>query len=298
MNFGLERLSVRTAGLKKLVVISMLVLLGQYFFGAKIFLTLVAFFAASVANATAIGGGFLFMPLFIFVYQLAPIIALKLSFATQAFGMTSGALTWGRKSIDTHAFAIASIASILGVWFATYVWVIPSNYIKPLFALISLGVFIALVIEIKLNLPDAKHSVNFRFDYLSILFGISAFAGGLITGWTAIGVGEVVALYLLFLYRLKLDIAIGTGVAVLAVSSIAGFIFHIGLSGIPWDLLVFTVPGVILGGRYGVKMAKHLEASVRHSSSENMLKKSPLKLTFAVVILLDCIVILLSELLL
>ena len=282
----------------KLVLPIMLLALGGYFFGAKILMTLVAFFAASVANATAIGGGFLFMPLFIFIYQLAPPLALKLSIATQAFGMTSGALSWGRNYIDKHAFILASIASITGVWFATYLWIVPSSLIKPLFAIISLGVFFALIVEMLLKGSSKHTAAKFSVNRVSVFFVLSAFAGGLVTAWTAIGVGEVVALYLLFFYRLRLDIAIGTGVAVLAVSSIAGFIFHTDLGGIPWDLLLFTVPGVILGGRYGVKMAKYLESTVSQSSSDQLLKKSPLKLIFAVVILIDCIVILLSEFLL
>ena len=282
----------------KLVLPVMLLALGGYFFGVKILLTLVAFFAASVANATALGGGFLFMPLFIFVYQLAPPLALKLSIATQAFGMTSGALSWGRNYIDKHAFILASIASITGVWFATYLWIVPSSLIKPLFAIISLGVFFALIVEMRLKGSSEYTAAKFSVNRVSVFFVLSAFAGGLVTAWTAIGVGEVVALYLLFFYRLRLDIAIGTGVAVLAVSSIAGFIFHTDLGGIPLDLLLFTVPGVILGGRYGVKVAKYLESSVSQSSSDQLLKKSPLKLIFAVVILIDCIVILLSEFLL
>jgi uncharacterized membrane protein YfcA len=248
-----------------------------------------------VANATAIGGGFLFMPLFIFVYQLAPPVALKLSIATQAFGMSSGALTWGRDYIDKNAFILASVASISGVWFASYNFAVPSGYIKPLFALISLGVFIALVLEMRLKVTDQQQKANFNFNALSIFFVLAAFAGGLVTGWTAIGVGEVVALYLLFFYRLRLDKAIGTGVAVLAVSSIAGFIFHADLGGIPWELLMFTVPGVILGGRYGVIAAKYLESTLGQSSSDQLFKKSPLKFIFAMVILIDCMVILLLE---
>ena len=279
----------------KILLPVLVLLLGGYFFGAKILLTLVAFFAASVANATAIGGGFLFMPLFIFVYQLAPPVALKLSIATQAFGMSSGALTWGRDYIDKNAFILASFASICGVWFATYNFAVPSGYIKPLFALISLGVFIALVIEMRLKVLNQQQKAHFSFNAFSIFFVLAAFAGGLVTGWTAIGVGEVVALYLLFFYRLRLDKAIGTGVAVLAVSSIAGFVFHADLGGIPWELLIFTVPGVILGGRYGVKMAKYLESTFSQSSSDQLFKKSPLKFIFAMVILIDCIVILLSE---
>ena len=282
----------------EIVLLILLVILGGYFFGSKIILTLVAFFAASLANATAIGGGFLFMPLFIFIYQLPPLMALKLSIATQAFGMTSGALTWGRKYIDKKAFTLASVASISGVWFATHSWTLPSGFIKPLFALVSLGVFFALVIEMSLKVSSVQMEAKFSTHTVSFLYILSAFAGGLLTGWTAIGVGEVVALYLLFFYRLRLDIAIGTGVAVLAVSSIAGFILHADLGGIPWDLLVFTVPGVILGGRYGVKTAKFLESNVVQSNSEKWYRTSPLKLIFSLVILVDCIVILLLEFLL
>jgi uncharacterized membrane protein YfcA len=294
MNILIIRLLVRKAWLKILLPI-LLLLLGGYFFGAKILLTLVAFFGASVANATAIGGGFLFMPLFIFVYQLAPPLALKLSIATQAFGMSSGALTWGRDYIDKNAFILASVASISGVWFATYHFALPSGYIKPLFALISLGVFIALVIEMRLKVTDQQQKAYFSFNAIAIFFVLAAFTGGLVTGWTAIGVGEVVALYLLFFYRLRLDKAIGTGVAVLAVTSIAGFIFHTDLGGIPWELLMFTVPGVILGGRYGVIAAKYLESTFSQSDSKKLFQKSPLKFIFALVILVDCVVILLLE---
>jgi uncharacterized membrane protein YfcA len=294
MNILINCLLVRKPWLKILLPI-LLLLLGGYFFGAKILLTLVAFFAASVANATAIGGGFLFMPLFIFVYSLAPPIALKLSIATQAFGMSSGALTWGRDYIDKNAFILASVASISGVWFATYHFAVPSGYIKPLFALISLGVFIALVIEMRLKVTDQQQNARFSFNTIGIFFILAAFTGGLVTGWTAIGVGEIVALYLLFFYQLRLDKAIGTGVAVLAVSSIAGFIFHTDLGGIPWGLLMFTVPGVILGGRYGVIAAKYLESTLGQSSSDQLFKKSPLKFIFAMVILVDCMVILLLE---
>jgi len=281
--------------LKILVLLAALLFTALFVFGNEAYLTLVSFFAASIANATAVGGGFLFMPLFIYIYKLAPVVALKLSIATQAFGMTSGALSWGRQYIDRKAFIVASTASILGVWFASFIWVVPSSYIKPLFAIISLGVFIALVLEMKYKEARGAGFFSLLFNTSSMFFVISTFIGGLITGWTAIGVGEVVALYLLFVYRLNVDVAIGTGVAVLAASSIAGFVFHIILGGIPWDLLIFTVPGVILGGCYGAKLAKHLESRGGTTESVNIKPASPLKLFFAAVILIDCIVIFLLE---
>lgn len=280
--------------MKKLVFLVALLSAAFLLFGDRAYLTLVSFFAASIANATAVGGGFLFMPLFIYIYKLAPVVALKLSIATQAFGMTSGALSWGRRYIDRRAFILASAASILGVWFASFIWVVPSSYIKPLFAIISFGVFIALIMEMKYKEASGSGSFLPVFNRSSLFFVICAFIGGLITGWTAIGVGEVVALYLLFVYRLNVDVAIGTGVAVLAASSVAGFVFHIILGGIPWELLIFTVPGVILGGRYGAKLAKNLESKAGDTKG-SIKTTSPLKLFFATVILIDCIVIFLLE---
>ena len=58
-----------------------------------------AIVAAAVANATAVGGGFIFMPLFTFGYGFTSLESLKLALATQAFGMSSGALAWSVKRI-------------------------------------------------------------------------------------------------------------------------------------------------------------------------------------------------------
>lgn len=283
------------AGYRYLTGIALATALGQIFFGEKIYLLLVAFVAAAVANATAIGGGFLFMPLFIYAYQLAPPLALKLSISTQAFGMTSGALSWGRNYIDKQAFILASISSVLGVWYATYYWVVPAKFIKPLFAFMSLGVFLVLIIEMRIKSAGQQKKANFFVNIKSCLFLVSVFLGGLITGWTAIGVGEVVALYLLFFYRLRLEVAIGTGVAVLAVSSIAGFIFHADLGNIPLEFLIFTVPGVLLGGHFGVKVAKLIESGTHERVDPKIIKRSPLKMIFASVIFINCVVILLIE---
>jgi hypothetical protein len=116
-----------------------------------------------------------------------------------------------------------------------------------------------------------------------------------VTGWTAIGVGEVIALYLLFIYRLKIEVAIATGVAVLAASSAAGLVFHSNLGGIPWELLLFTIPGVLVGGRAGAKIAKALERNQEPDVDKQKNTMSPLKRVFAAVILLNCLAIFLSE---
>ena len=118
----------------------------------------------------------------------------------------------------------------------------------------------------------------------------------MITAWTAIGIGEVVALFLLFVYRIRIEAAIGTGVAMQAVDSIVVFGFHIGLGGIPWEYLAFTIPGVIIGGFFGARIGKAVEARLHVAPSPDIVPPvathSPLKRLLALVIGLDGLLIL------
>jgi uncharacterized membrane protein YfcA len=254
----------------------------------------ISFLAASFANATAVGGGFLFVPLFIFGYGLAPIAALKLGLATQAFGMSSGAFGWSRQYIVGKALMSGGAASILGMFVGTYLLVVPSEMIKPLFGWVSLLIFVVIVLEIKYG--ERSHDTEIHNDsrYKTMFFWLACLFGGVVTAWTAIGIGEVVALYLLFVYKIRIESAIGTGVAVLALDSIAGLAFHTQIGGIAWEYLIFTIPGVLIGGAFGARLGKALElmGSERHQRQSQALNAdpkhhSPLKWLFAAIIALD-----------
>jgi uncharacterized membrane protein YfcA len=256
-------------------------------------ITPIAFVAAAFANATAVGGGFLFVPLFIFVYGLTPLAALKLSLATQAFGMSSGALGWGRKCIDMQALVIGGLASLVGMWVGTYALQLPPESIKPVFGWVSLFMFVVVMLEIRFGYGSTGEAAHFRPDLKCLGYVAATFAGGLITAWTAIAVGEFVALYLLFVYRVRIETAIGTGVAILALDSIAGLAFHVDAGGIRYDLLAFTVPGVLLGGFFGARMGRYLEQKMfsfsvmKAEGSKGFFSNSPLKLLFSLIILVD-----------
>jgi uncharacterized membrane protein YfcA len=64
---------------------------------------------------------------------------------------------------------------------------------------------------------------------------VVAFIGGLISGWVAIGEGEVVAAFLILVGGVKSRTSIATGVLLLAISSIYLTLLHqFFLGGIPW----------------------------------------------------------------
>lgn len=248
-----------------------------------------AYVGGAVANATAIGGGFLFVPLFIFAYGVEPLVALKLSLGSQSVGMSSGALGWSRRFIDLRALAVSSAFAFVGMLAGTLVWAPSPLEVKAVFGWVSILIAVVVVVELRLgSRASAEHMPPLRAGEL-IGFGLACVIGGIVTAWVSLGIGEVVALWLLFRHRVRIEKAIGTGVAALALCSIMGMVLHTSrdFAAFPWEYLAFTAPGVALGGFSGARAARWLEAKMLAQG-----KRSPLKVIFAVVVLLDGIVML------
>ncbi len=261
-------------------------------------ITPVAVLAAAFANATAIGGGFLFIPLFIFGYGLSASQSLKLSLATQAFGMTSGAIGWSSGFIVGRALLIATVASSIGMYIGTFYLPVNAVQIKAIFGCVMVLTGLGLIVEMKFG--ERQHGLRIQGDSIlrAGVFAVACFFGGLINSWVSLGIGEVVALYLLFVYRIRIDLAVATGVAALALDSIIGFALHFQIGGIPWEYLMFTAPGVVIGGRYGARVGRYLEARSRgHDTRRDGSRSSnysPLKIVFAAVVILDGVAMLLE----
>ncbi len=243
-------------------------------------LVLVGLCGATIGNITAIGGGLVFIPVLLFAYQADPIAALKLSFVTQAVGMTSGALGWLRRgAVPLRLLAWTVPALIIGALISTFFIRANPMLVKGLFGPICLvaGFLTLLTANRKGGLPDLPPKANAPITLVSAL-------GGLITGWVAIGEGEIVAAFCMLAYRLDANRALGLGVVLLSLNSILlagihGFV----LGGVPWDMAIFTILGVLWGGRLGPYLAQWF-------SSKNA------KRLFACVAILDGMLILLQAL--
>lgn len=278
---------------------------------------IIAFFSAMIANATAVGGGFIFLPLFTFLYDLSAIQSLKLALSTQAFGMTSGALSWPKHLIIWRYAIFAGLSSGLGMVIGTFIWTPSNETIHVYFGYASIAIGIVLVIEAMQRgaSDNSAHRSARRVDKL--IFFFVCIAGGMVTAWVSIGIGEIVAMWMLFRARYSIASSVATGVTVLAFCSVLGFAFHGALGGILWDYLIFTVLGVMLGGRAGAKLgatlsrAEHYAKSNYHTEAEleienttasasnlNVTQKDPkptsgrpLKFFVALVILIDGLVV-------
>lgn len=249
---------------------------------------ILAFVGALVANATAVGGGFIFMPIFSLYYGIGSLAALKLALATQAFGMTSGALAWSGKQISWRQMKQACFASGFGMFVGTFYWRPLTEVVDLYFGWISLAVGIALLAELCVSRKPNRNREQVEAS-TSIGYLVVCALGGLITAWVSIGVGEVVALWLLFRCHHGIAQAIATGVATLAFCSVLGFLFHIGLGGITWHYLAFTAPGAVIGSQVGVFVGKRL---ARPRIGAKQPAGFSLKALVAAVIFIDGVVVL------
>lgn len=216
-------------------------------------LIIVGVFGAFIGNATAIGGGIVFIPVLMFAYQVDPVSALKLAFVTQAVGMTSGASGWLRRGeVPLQLLKWTAPALIIGTMISTFLIHPQPMLVKGLFGPIAFiaGLLTLITLDRKggrMELPVHAH----------IPIVLVSFIGGMITGWVAIGEGEIIAAFCMLAYGLNANRAIGLGVVLLSLNSLLlAFIHALYFGGVPWDMAAFTMLGVLWGGRLGPFLAQ------------------------------------------
>jgi uncharacterized membrane protein YfcA len=217
-------------------------------------LVFVGFLGSLLGNATAVGGGLVFVPVMILVYDVHPVAALQIALIAQCFGMTSGAFGWlARRSVPMAALAVSVPALLVGSTFSTLVVRPNALLVKGLFGPFS--VLIGLLTLYLLDFHADAHDDVPRRAFLPL--AVVAMAGGVITGWIAIGEGEIVAAFLMLGYGLVANRGIGLGTVLLSVNSIYLVSLHAAfIGGIPWDMAVMVGLGSTFGGRMGPFLAQ------------------------------------------
>jgi uncharacterized protein len=220
-------------------------------------LILVGVAGAFIGNMTAIGGGLVFIPVLMFVYKTDPVSALKLAFVTQAVGMTSGASGWlQRKEVPLSLLKWTIPSLILGTCISTFLIHPQAVIVKTLFGPISVLVGVLTLVTLKRK----GHLESLPAKAMIPVFIVSVI-GGMITGWVAIGEGEIIAAFCMLAYGLNTNKSIGLGVVLLSVNSIVLAIAHgFFIGGVPWEMAAFTILGVLWGGRLGAYVSQKIES--------------------------------------
>jgi uncharacterized membrane protein YfcA len=236
------------------------------------YIVLFGFGVGFLVGLTGMGGGSLMTPLLVLVFGIKPTTAIGTDIFYAAITKTFGG--WRHLKLKTvnmtlvRWMAFGSVpAAIIGVWVLdilkrklgddldeTVFAILASCLIVVGFATLFRGFFLAKVIE-------EREDFEMRTPHKIAAVGIGA-TTGFVIGLSSAGSGTLIAIMLIAVFRLTPHKVVGTDVVHAAILLWAAGIAHIISGnvdfGLAANILVGSVPGVILGSNMSVKWPQGL----------------------------------------
>jgi uncharacterized protein len=224
-----------------------------------------------LVGMTGMGGGALMTPLLIFLFNFNPSTAIGTDILHGAIFKSFGAVRHRRLGTVRARLAAwmllgSAPASLLGVWFATYLTdrygdEVDSVQGKVLGYTLLVG---ALAFVFKALFHPARTASGLgRLTQRDRIVAVSiGLVGGFIVGLTSVGSGTLFALAMLLAYPLAARYVVGTDIAhaaaLLWVAGIGHLVAgNVDLTAIGW-LLVGSIPGVLLGSQISVGLPENV----------------------------------------
>jgi uncharacterized protein len=255
---------------------------------------------ATTAMLSGIGGAALFTPIFFIIFPIlgpeypleSATAAIGSALLTETFGFSSGFVGYFRKRLIDFKIAMkfVMISVPIAIVGALLVQFTDPLIIKGGYALLMLFLAFEMYVHIdpaKKDARDARRKANkvvqreltsrdgTHYSYPEPQLGAGSRSatgiGSFLTGLLSVGIGEVVMPILSKRNRVPIPIAAATSVLVVIITIAAASFTHIsalmtagGVSAVPWHLVVYMIPAVIIGGQIGPR----LQGSVNHRTME------------------------------
>lgn len=208
---------------------------------------------AITANATGAGGGVVFVPSFRLLGLPSDVI-IATSFAIQSCGMAVGSISWlwfYRKQNSLfqllRVLKVSVPFSILGLWLVQYVPISAVTSVDNIFNVFSLIFGVVVLCHcILVKQCSYQNERNKLLKGEQVTIAVCSFLGGMITAWISVGVGEVLAVVLL-LQGFSIMFSVAAGVIVSCLTVWAGLPYFLSGSAVDIDILMFSIPGAIVG---------------------------------------------------
>lgn len=249
----------------------------------------VSILIATIAMASGVEGGTFFAPVFILALRLSPEVAIGVALITEVFGFASGLQAYARKRLIDYRLGLTLLAmtiplAALGAWLA--------GFVEPDLLKVILGVGLFAVAASFLRSPRPRDVEQLdtlaRQEQLAkrpqtclttaegeqicytvcnrLEGGLIAGIGALFMGLVATGLGEMNGYFLLQRCRVPGKVAVATSVFVVAVTALlasTGHFIRFAQNGgevldTVLSLIIFTVPGVTIGGQLGSGLASRV----------------------------------------
>ncbi|HEX9896339.1 MAG TPA: sulfite exporter TauE/SafE family protein [Dehalococcoidales bacterium] len=233
------------------------------------------FFAGVFGTMIGIGGGVIFVPIFLLVFDFTPQQVIGTSLAAVFFNALSGSISYLRqKRVDIKAgwkFAVATLpGAFLGAWLVKY---FTSDILETVFGflLIAVALFIFLRKEpAYMNKGKGKNTrtiIDFRgeaFEYTPREgLGITiSFVVGVISSLLGIGGGILHVPALIYLLGFPVHIATATSHFVLAISTFSGSITHLTLGNILFPPAIIVGISAMVGAQIGARLSRRVKGLI------------------------------------
>ncbi|OLS26442.1 MAG: hypothetical protein HeimC3_09920 [Candidatus Heimdallarchaeota archaeon LC_3] len=249
------------------------------------FMFFIAIIIATTAMTLGVGGALFFSPIFILLFPilgvtvLSPADAFGAALITEVFGFASGLIGYGRKKLIDYKTATSLLIFTVPLAIVGTIIKRQINETGILNLIFGVGLLLLALYIIK-NISQKEPPIPSsnspkrllidsdmnEYEYLvcnqnqgRILSGI----GGFVTGLISVGVGETVVSTLRIRCGLPMRVATGTSVLVVTITVLSAAltdIATIGVESVPYDLILFTIPGVLIGGQIGAKVASRVDS--------------------------------------
>lgn len=250
----------------------------------------VAMCVATSAMLSGIGGAALFIPIFVIVfpllgpeYPLATSAAIGSALMTEVFGFSSGFIGYYRKRLIDFKSALPfiSVSIPVAIVGALLFGVLQEQetLLKGAYAVLML-VLCPIILrhtppQVLAESTSEEDTINARTEIRTITGRdgttyrfhkprqgpVGAFftsIGSFLTGFLGVGVGEVILPQLVKRNHVPVAVAAATSVLTVIVTIAAASFTQIsllieagGLNAVPWNLVCYTIPAVIIGGQIG-----------------------------------------------
>lgn len=244
---------------------------------------------AGLANGAGVGGATFFSPLFVLGLQLSPRVAIGAALTTEVFGFASGVAAHARaRTIDWKVARLLIFASVpAAVAGSLFAGLVSATVLK---AILGVGLLAVAIVFLRhrdsaiedsaiergegLAVPNVRHHLVTRdgqvFDYRVCRHHEGrwfAGLGGLFVGLISTGLGELNSYALVVRCRIPTRVTVATSVVVVAVTALAASVTHLvdfvqeggeAIESVK-SIVVFTVPGVIIGGQLGPQLSRRIQ---------------------------------------
>ena len=150
------------------------------------------------------------------------------------------------------------MASIIGVLSGQYLLVFGESILMiRIFKIFSI-IFGMILLWIIFFNHKQNHTKFDLVDFDIYLLIFTRFIGGVLTAWISVGVGEIVAIVLI-LRRYPTMVAIAMGVIISSITVLTAAFHHIVvIESVNWQVVMFAVPGAIIGGTMAYLLSEKL----------------------------------------